>query len=49
MYFTINDLSLSMSLIHGASIGAEFIPAEEEFENGFIVDLILIRLLFEWP
>lgn len=41
---------ISTDWINGISLGMEFVPEneEEDYDNTFIVDLLVIRLLFQW-
>jgi hypothetical protein len=49
MDFMLMNLTISTSIICGASFGIEYVPAEDDYENALVVDLILIRLLIQWP
>lgn len=41
-------MQISMDLINGIAVGAEFVPESEEHENTIIVDIIIFRFLIQW-
>jgi hypothetical protein len=42
-------MEISLDLINGIAVGAEFVPAFDDEPNTIIVDVFIIRLLFQWP
>ena len=43
-------LDLDFDIINGVNVGLEYVPAQEEDEyNTIILDLFLLRVLFQWP
>jgi hypothetical protein len=48
MDFILLGFYFSTSIIRGASLGLEFVPAEDDYENTLVLDFILIRLLIQW-
>jgi hypothetical protein len=42
-------MDFAVDFINGISLGAEYVPAESDDEvNTFIIDIVLLRLLFQW-
>lgn len=41
-------MDIGFDLINGISVGIEFVPAAEEYDNTIILDVFIIRLLFQW-
>ena len=42
-------MEFTADLINGVSVGMEFGPAESDDElNTFMIDIVLLRLLFQW-
>ena len=42
-------MDFTVDLINGISVGAEYVPSQEEDElNSFVIDIVLLRLLFQW-
>ena len=43
-------MRVGIDLINGLAVGLEFVPAIEEdgIDNTVILDLFIIRLLFQW-
>jgi len=41
-------MSISLDMINGISVGIEYLPAGEDHDQTIIVDLFVIRLLFQW-
>lgn len=37
-----------MDLINGIAVGAEYVPAFEDEPNTFILDVFILRFLFQW-
>lgn len=42
-------MNISYDLINGINVGIEYVGGDEEFENTVILDLVIIRILFQWP
>lgn len=44
-------MDFGLDFINGASVGFEYSKgqSEEEYENTFLIDLFIIRVLFQWP
>ena len=44
-------MSIGLDWINGVAVGLEYVPAiqEEGIDNTVILDLFIIRLLFQWP
>lgn len=44
-------MTVGLDTINGVAVGIEFVPAieEEGIANTVILDLFIIRLLFQWP
>lgn len=44
-------MDVTLQMIKGASIGAEYVSGETEddYENNFIIDLFVVRLIIHWP
>jgi hypothetical protein len=42
-------MDFAVDFINGISVGAEYVPAESDDEvNTFVIDIVLLRLLFQW-
>jgi hypothetical protein len=42
------SISLGLDLINGINVGIEYLPACEDYDHTVIVDLLVVRLLFQW-
>lgn len=44
-------MTISMDFITGVAIGLEFVDAipEDGIDNTVIVDILILRLMFQWP
>jgi hypothetical protein len=41
-------MDITVDFINGISLGFEYVPADDENPNAFVIDLLIIRLLFQW-
>lgn len=42
-------MEFTVDLINGLGVGAEYVPSEADDEfNTIIIDIVLVRLLFQW-
>jgi len=41
-------MNIGLDLINGVAIGIEYIPAMPDIQKTIILDLLLIRILFQW-
>jgi hypothetical protein len=42
-------MDIGIDLINGISVGIEFVPATDEYDNTIVLDVVIIRLLIQWP
>ena len=40
---------MSFDLINGINVGCEYVGGDEDYENTVILDLFILRVLFQWP
>lgn len=41
-------MAISLSLINGMMLGVEIVNGDEDFQNCFVVDLLIVRIMFHW-
>jgi len=42
-------MNVSFDMINGINVGIEYVQGDEDFENTIILDVFIVRLLFQWP
>jgi hypothetical protein len=41
-------VSITTSLINGMMLGVEIVNGDGDFQHCFVVDLLIVRLMFHW-
>lgn len=41
-------MHVSFELINGINLGCEYVGAEDDYANALIIDIFILRLLFQW-